>query len=206
MQVIIQTIVTNAMSENAHIVCVKDTHKAFVVDPGGAADEIVTACEAQGCKLSDILLTHGHFDHIEAVAELHRMTGAHIHIHPNDAGMLTDLNKSMGRPGIEHTQVEADCPLDVLESAHMDICGLDVEVIYTPGHTSGSVSYYLPDEGILLSGDTIFYEAFGRTDFPTGSSLQLRRSLRKLYTLPGSTRVLPGHGPETTIEHEVSGR
>lgn len=206
MQVIIQTIVTNAMAENAYVICVKDTHAAFVVDPGGAASEIIEACEAQGCKLSDILLTHGHFDHIQAVAELARLTGAHIRIHPNDADMLTDVARSLGRPGIEKAQVAADCPLDILESAHIEICGLNIEVMYTPGHTSGSVSYYLPEQGILLSGDTMFYEAFGRTDFPTGSAIQLRRSLRRLYTLPGATRVLPGHGPETTIEHEVSGR
>ena len=126
--------------------------------------------------------------------------------YPRDAAMLTDVQLSLGRPGIEQAQVEADCPLDVLESAHMNICGLDVEVIYTPGHTAGSVSYYLPEQKVLISGDTMFYEAFGRTDFPGGSAMQLRRSLRKLYTLPGETRVLPGHGPETTIEHEVSGR
>ena len=80
MQVIIQTIVTNSMAENAHVVCVKDTREAFVAAPGGAADEIIEACEAQGCRLTDILLTHGHFDHIQAVAELHRRTGAHIRI------------------------------------------------------------------------------------------------------------------------------
>ena len=191
MQVIIQTIVTNSMAENAHVVCVKDTREAFVADPGGAADEIIEACEAQGCRLTDILLTHGHFDHIQAVAELHRRTSAHIRIHPRDAAMLTDVQLSLGRPGIEQAQVEADCPLDVLD---------------TPGHTAGSVSYYLPEQKVLISGDTMFYEAFGRTDFPGGSAMQLRRSLRKLYTLPGETRVLPGHGPETTIEHEVSGR
>ena len=78
--------------------------------------------------------------------------------------------------------------------------------MYTPGHTAGSVCYYLPGEGVLISGDTLFYEGFGRTDLPTGSAVQIRRSLRRLYTLPGETRVLAGHGPETTIAHEVSGR
>ena len=105
MQVIIQTIVTNSMAENAHVVCVKDTREAFVADPGGAADEIIEACEAQGCRLTDILLTHGHFDHIQAVAELHRRTGAHIRIHPRDAAMLTDVQLSLGRPGIEQAQL-----------------------------------------------------------------------------------------------------
>lgn len=206
MRVIIQTIITNAMEENAHLVCVNETGKAFVVDPGGAADEILSACEAQGCRLTDILLTHGHFDHIQAVAELHERSGAHVRIHPNDADMLTSLERSLGRPGYEQVQVAPDCPLDILENAELELCGLNVHVIYTPGHTAGSVSYYLPEQNVLLSGDTMFYEAFGRTDLPTGSSVQLRRSLRKLYKLPGETRVLSGHGPETTIEHEVSGR
>ena len=206
MQVIIQTIITNAIEENAHVVCVKDTREAFVADPGGAADEILTACEAQGCRLTDILLTHGHFDHIEAVAELHARTGAHIHIHPRDADMLISLERSLGRPGYEHVQVAADRPLYILESAVLPVCGLDIEVMYTPGHTAGSVCYYLPGEGVLISGDTLFYEGFGRTDLPTGSAVQIRRSLRRLYTLPGETRVLAGHGPETTIAHEVSGR
>ncbi len=206
MNVIIQTIVTNSMAENAHLVCVKDNGTAFVVDPGGAADEIMTACEAQGCTLTDILLTHGHFDHIEAVAELHERSGARIRIHPNDADMLLSLERSLGRPGVEHVQTAADCLLDILENLDIDMCGLHMEIIYTPGHTSGSVSYYLPDEHVLFSGDTMFYEALGRTDLPTGSPVQLRRSLRKLYKLPAETRVLSGHGPETTIAHEVSGR
>ncbi len=206
MNTVIQTIITNSMQENAHLVCNKSTGTAFVVDPGGAAGEICEACEAQGCRLTDILLTHGHFDHIEAVAELVRLTGAHIHIHPNDADMLLSLERSLGRPGYEHVQVAADCPLDILESAKLNICGLDMEIIYTPGHTSGSVSYYLPEQGVLFAGDTMFYEGFGRTDLPTGSPVQLRRSLRKLYTLPLDTRVLCGHGPETTIRHEVTGQ
>lgn len=206
MNTVIQTIITNSMQENAHLVCNKSTGTAFVVDPGGAAGEICEACEAQGCRLTDILLTHGHFDHIEAVAELVRLTGAHIHIHPNDADMLLSLERSLGRPGYEHVQVAADCPLDILESAKLNVCGLDMEIIYTPGHTSGSVSYYLPEQGVLFAGDTIFYEGFGRTDLPTGSPVQLRRSLRKLYTLPLDTRVLCGHGPETTIRHEVTGQ
>ena len=201
MNTVIQTIITNSMQENAHLVCNKSTGTAFVVDPGGAAGEICEACEAQGCRLTDILLTHGHFDHIEAVAELVRLTGAHIHIHPNDADMLLSLERSLGRPGYEHVQVAADCPLDILESAKLNVCGLDMEIIYTPGHTSGSVSYYLPEQGVLFAGDTMFYEGFGRTDLPTGSPVQLRRSLRKLYT-----RVLCGHGPETTIRHEVTGQ
>lgn len=206
MNTVIQTIITNSMQENAHLVCNKSTGTAFVVDPGGAAGEICEACEAQGCRLTDILLTHGHFDHIEAVAELVRLTGAHIHIHPNDADMLLNLERSLGRPGYEHVQVAADCPLDILESAKLNVCGLDMEIIYTPGHTSGSVSYYLPEQGVLFAGDTMFYEGFGRTDLPTGSPVQLRRSLRKLYTLPLDTRVLCGHGPETTIRHEVTGQ
>lgn len=206
MNTVIQTIITNSMQENAHLVCNKSTGTAFVVDPGGAAGEICEACEAQGCRLTDILLTHGHFDHIEAVAELVRLTGAHIHIHPNDADMLLNLERSLGRPGYEHVQVAADCPLDILESAKLNVCGLDMEIIYTPGHTSGSVSYYLPEQGVLFAGDTMFYEGFGRTDLPTGSPVQLRRSLRKLYTLPLDTCVLCGHGPETTIRHEVTGQ
>ena len=206
MNTVIQTIITNSMQENAHLVCNKSTGAAFVVAPGGAAGEICEACEAQGCRLTDILLTHGHFDHIEAVAELVRLTGAHIHIHPNDADMLLNLERSLGRPGYEHVQVAADCPLDILESAKLNVCGLDMEIIYTPGHTSGSVSYYLPEQGVLFAGDTMFYEGFGRTDLPTGSPVQLRRSLRKLYTLPLDTRVLCGHGPETTIRHEVTGQ
>lgn len=206
MDVVIQTIITNSMQENAHLVCAKPAGAAFVVDPGGAADEILEACEAQGCRLTDILLTHGHFDHIEAVAELKRRTGARIRIHPSDADMLLSLERSLGRPGFEHVQVAADCPLDILESAHLSICGLDIDAIYTPGHTAGSVSYYLPAQELLIAGDTMFYEGFGRTDLPTGSPMQLRRSLRKLYKLPPDTRVLCGHGPETTIRHEVTGQ
>lgn len=206
MHAVIQTIISNSMQENAHLVTVKETKSGFVVDPGGAADEILEACEAQGCALTDILLTHGHFDHIEAVSELHTKSGAHVHIHQHDADMLTDAGRSLGAQMGGHAQIAADKPLDMLENMELDVCGLKVEVIYTPGHTAGSVSYYLPEQQVLFSGDTMFYEAFGRTDLPSGSSTQLRRSLRKLYKLPSATRVLAGHGPETTIAHEVSGR
>lgn len=206
MQVIIQTIVTNAMGENAYLVCNKDMQTAFVVDPGGSPDAILAACAAQGCALTDILLTHGHFDHIEAVAALRGSTGARVTIHSADADMLTDLRRSLGRQGYEHVQGAADRLLETAESEDAEICGIPVRIMHTPGHTAGSVCYYLPDERTLLAGDTLFYEGFGRTDLPTGSMLQLRGSLRRLYAMPADTRVLPGHGPETTIEHEVQFR
>ena len=165
----------------------------------------VAADAFAGC--SRILVSHGHFDHIQAVRELKDATGACVMISAKDAPMLTDTSLSLGS-AMGAGGFSVQCPADTAPQwdspERLDICGVEMRVLPTPGHTPGSVCYYLPDSGVLFSGDTMFSAGYGRTDFPGGSPGAMRASLKALCALPADTIVLPGHGYYTTIGSEAA--
>ena len=149
-----------------------------------------------------VLLTHGHFDHIIGVPEVKRAFHLPVYASETEDAMLADtsLNLSCHLLG-KQTSFHAD--VLVRDGDELELLGYKWKVIATPGHTSGSVSYYIPQEGVLLSGDTLFYESYGRTDLATGSSSDITDSLlNKLFVLPEDTMVYPGHGDPTTIGYE----
>lgn len=167
---------------------------AVVIDPGAHAGRIAEEISRQKASLKEIWLTHAHFDHIGAIPELlKRFPEAKVYMHPGDKPLLGDGRNRFEPeyPFVERLENVADCR--ELSAA---------KVIETPGHSPGGVCYYLENEKVLFSGDTLFFESYGRTDFPGGDFELLQQSFRKLVVLPDDTKVIPGHGLVTTIGYE----
>ena len=153
-------------------------------------------------KPEAVLLTHAHFDHMLAADDIRKAYGCKVYVHMDDERMLNDpfLNLS-GTMGTEQTGISADHLLRDGDVLHF--LNREWRVMATPGHTAGSVCYYLPEEKVLFSGDTLFAESLGRTDLPTGSMSAIVRSIaEKLLVLPEDIMVYPGHGDATTIGYE----
>lgn len=171
-----------------------DGADAWVVDPGADEEAIVKAAEAEGAKIAGVLLTHAHFDHIGAIPGIKaRFPDAPVYVHPSDEVMF---GHPFNRLPPEYPSFPK--PAGVVDARKFPLA----EVIETPGHTPGGVCYYFKEDSILLSGDTLFAGSVGRTDFPGGSMTTLVESLKKLKALPDLTKVIPGHGPSTTIGEE----
>jgi glyoxylase-like metal-dependent hydrolase (beta-lactamase superfamily II) len=188
------------VQENAYIVRAdSDAKQAVMVDPGEEAERLLAAAEDLGVKIEAILLTHCHFDHIGAVAPVARATGAPVYCPEIERPLLTDI-MSWVPPGFgpfeshepEHT---------VAGGERLRLAGLDIDVIFTPGHSPGHVTYVVP--GALLSGDVLFQGSVGRVDLPGGDWATLERSIEGLLkAFPAETVVYPGHMGVTTLGRE----
>lgn len=172
--------------------------RAFVVDPGADADKIAAAAKNAGAVIENVLLTHAHFDHIGAAAELQRR-GALIVMHRDDVPLVASFKNLAFYTGKTVDKFVPDVTISGGET--LDVAGISVKVIHTPGHTAGGVCYVAEDS--IFSGDTLFELSYGRTDFPTGSFKDLKNSLiNKLFALKGDYKVYPGHGNPTTLAFE----
>ncbi len=187
----IYTVVCGDIEENCYIADVGEG-KAVVIDPGMDGKRIFDEAGKNGLEIAAILLTHGHFDHIGGVEELSVLSGAPVCIHKNDLDMLTDPGINMSRT-MAVSAVTANVGAAALSGGETLRFGdADIAVIHTPGHTPGSVCYSFGDD--VFTGDTVFAVGYGRTDFPGGSFLMLRNSIRLLKrTISGKT-IYPGHG------------
>ena len=182
----------------------KESGSALIVDPGGEEHKLIDLIEQEKLSLKGILLTHAHFDHIGGVEGLRNACKAPVFIHKNEAEWLMDpkLNGSsrfLGNVAIKGKAAE----VLLSEEGVLEIEDWEVEVLMTPGHSPGSVSYYFPKEGLIFSGDVLFHGGVGRTDLPGGDQDLLMKTLHdKMLTLPDETIVANGHGPTTTIGKE----
>lgn len=191
---------TGPITVNTYII--HDGKNAAIIDPGGNEKRLLNYFSDNRLQLKAIILTHGHFDHCGAVTPIKESTGAKIYISVIDEAMLHDNEKSMASYfGHSYKPCYADVMLSDGDLIDLDFCKL--EVLATPGHTKGSLSYVCADDNCVFTGDTLFYDSVGRSDFPGGDYDELLISIKtKLFNLPDNMSVLPGHGVETNIGRE----
>jgi glyoxylase-like metal-dependent hydrolase (beta-lactamase superfamily II) len=173
-----------------------------IFDPGGEADKIIEKIESEKLKPAMILNTHGHFDHIGAVSELKKKYNIEFYLHKNDEELLSHSVSNAALYGVEVSEIpRVDCYLrdgDIIEFG-----GTTIQVLFTPGHTPGGVCFFIKAIDSVITGDTLFAEAVGRTDFPYGDHSMLIRGIKtKLMSLDDKVKVYPGHDVESTIGHE----
>jgi len=196
---VIRPIVVGPLQVNCYVVADEATRKAIVVDPGDEPDRILDIIKKHGLEISAIVCTHGHFDHVGAVAELKKDTGAPVMLHHDDIAIYNAANTAGSMWGFDvDPQPEPDGWLK--EGDTISFGNLTLTVMHTPGHSPGCVCLY--GHGVLISGDTLFAGSVGRTDLPGGSYATLKQSFRRLMALPEETNVFAGHGENSTIGHE----
>lgn len=196
----IKKFVLGMIQENCYVVSCKNTKKACVVDPGIFSPSVMDYIEEKKLDVQCVIQTHAHGDHICGLEETSKKLDAPIYIHKDEAQILNDASKNFSAEICgKKIEIEADRFLE--DNEMIEIGKLKLKVIHTPGHTPGGICLYTND--CLLSGDTLFQESIGRTDFRYSSTEALIQSVKeKLFLLPDDTRVLPGHGMNTTIGHE----
>lgn len=190
-------------SYEVNCVLLSNTNKgALIVDPGEESGKIAARIEELGLSVKAYLLTHGHMDHISALADLSAKHPAPILMHARDLDWaFSEYNQS---PPYYHVPRRPDADIGTFADDERPVPGWDCTIIHTPGHTPGGVCFHFPAEKILISGDTLFRGSVGRTDLPGGSPRSLSESIKRLKRLPPETKVYPGHGPATTIEYELA--
>ena len=193
--------VVGPIQTNCYFLYREDTKDCLIIDPGYEADKIGAYVQKKQLHVTGILLTHGHFDHITAADEVRKKFQTKIYASKEEEELLADPGKNVSVMMGDSVGLKADVWLE--DGQELEMLGETMRCILTPGHTSGGMCFYFPNACMLFSGDTLFQESVGRTDFPTGSSRELIRSVReKLLVLPEAVRVYPGHGMMTTIRDE----
>lgn len=190
----IYTVPAGMLRANSYIVT-ENGADAVLIDCGGA--QPLAFARQKGLNIRSVLLTHGHFDHIAGCAEL-QAAGAQIGCAEAEKSLITSPANLAAEMGVRIPAFSVDFTFQ--DGDELDLCGLKFTVLATPGHTPGGVCFLCGDS--LFTGDTLFCESVGRTDFPGGSTSQLRESVKKLLALPGNLTVYPGHDEPTTLEHE----
>ncbi len=198
----VRSLTVGPVQENCHIARLDGGAQAVVIDPGDEAPRLLEAIEALGVEVAAILLTHTHFDHVGAVAPLARETGAEVWCPELEVPVLADIMRYVPWDGFGPYE-SYDADHTVAGGETLQLAGMEIEVIFTPGHSPGHVTYSIPAEQAVFSGDVLFEGSIGRTDLPGGDHATLMRTLAALAeALPDETVVYPGHMGNTTIGRE----
>ncbi len=196
---IINKIVVGVLENNCYIIGDERTKEIFIVDPGDEPDRILDFVNENNLKVKFIVCTHAHFDHVGAINEIKEATNAKIILHQDELVLYKNIEMQGLTWGFDiEPLTEPD--IIVTEGYKLQVGDLIFTVMHTPGHSPGSICLY--GEGILITGDTIFAGSVGRTDLYGGDINKLKKSFQRLINLPDETRILPGHGPESTIIEE----
>lgn len=197
----IERLILGLLHTNCYLIYDDTTKEAAVIDPATSFNKIETKINELALSVKYIILTHAHSDHICALDQLVDMTGAKICIGANDAKALNDGELNLCNY-FRHTPPTHTTDIILNDGDTIELAGNKLQIITTPGHTCGSIALLFDNK--LVSGDTLFLESVGRTDFVTSSSVDLINSIKnKLFTLDRDTIVYPGHGDYTTIGHEI---
>lgn len=197
----VEQYVVGPVQTNCYFAANEDTKELLIIDPGAQADRLADAVKEKGLKPVAVLLTHGHFDHAKAAAELAEQYQIPVYAQVEERDTL--FNPALNLSGWDGAAqaYHADCY--VKDEQELDLAGFHIRVFHTPGHTPGGCCYYFPYQNALFSGDTLFCMSIGRTDFPKGSASQLIQAIRdKIMKLPDETEVYPGHNETTTVGSE----
>lgn len=197
---IFETVIVGQLAVNCYILGCEKTGKGIVIDPGADADRIIPVLSKHGLKIVHVVNTHGHFDHVGGNRKILRVTGADLLLHEADVPLLSRAVATAAAFGLSaENSPHPDGHL--LDGMTIPFGDYELKVLHTPGHTPGGCCLYR--EGMVITGDTLFADSVGRTDFPGGSLEALMKSIHdKLLTLPDDTVVYPGHGPTSTIGWE----
>lgn len=196
---LIKTIVVGPLQVSCFVIADEKSGKAMVVDPGDEPDMIMETINGSKLQVQYIVCTHGHFDHVGAVGDIKNETGAKVAIHEEDLALYNSAKESAAAWGFSTENPPAP-DLFVKDGDALTIGELSFEVIHSPGHSPGGICLY--EKGVIVTGDTLFAGSVGRADFHGGDIEKLKKSFRRLMLLPDDTKVLPGHGPATTIGRE----
>jgi hydroxyacylglutathione hydrolase len=198
----VEMLTVGQLQENCFLARAEGSDKLVVVDPGDEAERILLNVEKMGGEVEAILLTHTHFDHVGAVAELARATGAPVYCPVLEVPVLADINSFVRFPGFGPFE-NYDADETVAGGEALELGGMTLDVVFTPGHSPGHVTYSARGEDQIFSGDVLFQGSVGRVDLPGGDWPTLARSLQTLLdTHPDETVVHPGHMGQTTLGTE----
>ncbi|HEX8855583.1 MAG TPA: MBL fold metallo-hydrolase [Thermoleophilaceae bacterium] len=190
------------VQENTYLVRREGSDRAVIIDPGEEAPKLLAAIDSLGVTLDGILLTHTHFDHVGAVAPVAKATGAEVWVPEIEKGVLADIMSYVPWPGFGPFE-SYDAEHTLKGGEKLEMADFEIHVIFTPGHSPGHVTFSIPDEKTILSGDVLFQGSVGRTDLPGGDWNTLFESIRNLMdTLPEDTTVYPGHMGITSLGAE----